>query len=144
MCNVKGGCEALIFFNAARWRSYRPSQHHLLLQTSNPCDPSFCRSLSGDPTGSDPAPSRSRSRPREGGARARLIARRPRQGPEPRHDGAWRGREPHGGGPQTQGPGYSGGQSGGEGGAAAALCGENCWDFIFRMNNSAADPDFNF
>ncbi len=82
--------------------------------------------LLGDSVGSDPAPSGSGSWPREDGAGVWLDAHGPRQGPKPRHDGPRRGREPHGGRPQTKSFDYSGGHPRGEGGANATLCGESC------------------
>lgn len=78
----------------------------------------------GDTIGSHQTSSGSGKGQREDGAWR--GARRPRQEPKPGDDDvSRREREPHGGRPQAQSPGYFRGHSGGEGGANAALCGED-------------------
>lgn len=119
------------YFNTARWRPYilvcSQSVCFLTLNLLN-CPPS------GDSVGSDPASGGSRSGPRKDGAGARFGACGSRQGPKPGDDdGSRRDREPHGGRPQTQSPGYSGGHSGGEGRADAALCGKDGGFFFYSL-----------
>lgn len=87
------------------------------------CDPMCC--LLGNAVRSDPTSSGPRSGKREDGPWARDNAHGKGQRPEPGRDGSRWGREPHGGGPQTQSPGHSGGDAGGEGGANTTLCGKN-------------------
>lgn len=110
------------FFNTARWRQFIQPVSCFITSNLPICPPS------GDPVGSDTASSGSRPRQREDAPGARLDARGPRQGPKPWDDGSQR--EPHGGRPQTQSPGYPGGHSGGEGGADASLCGEDGADYF--------------
>lgn len=112
------------------------NKHDGCFLTLNRIRPPFC---SGHSVGSDPAPGGSGAGSGEDGAGSRVGARGPRQRAEPRDDdGSRRHREPHGGGPPAPGPRHPGGHAGGEGGAYAALCGEDRGADSPRAENSTA------
>lgn len=107
------------FFNPSRWNPSTVPHPRVRQRVRFSISPLL---FPGNATGPDQTSDRPRPRAGEDGARVR--ARGPGAGPEPRDERPRRLPEPHGGGPQAQSSGYPRSSAGGEGGADATFSSE--------------------